>query len=140
MAFGSFWQGLYIAPMDTPPNKKAGGERQIAYQPAGEHAMEAAFVFPHEGSWYLFFSVGKCCGLDKNRPARGAEYRIMACKSKSPMGPFEDKSGKDCKQGGGVVVLPSHDWVYAPGGQGVYNDPKEGPVLYYHYGELSNWK
>lgn len=23
--------------------------------------------------------------------------------------------------------------MYAPGGQGVFNDPEFGPVLYYHY-------
>jgi len=133
MAFGSFWSDLYIVPMESPPTRKAGGDKQIAFQPSGEHAVEAAFVFPHEGSWYLFFSAGKCCGLDKSRPAKGAEYKIMVCRGKSPMGTFEDRSGRDCKQGGGTTLLPSHEWVYAPGGQGVYNDPKEGPVLYYHY-------
>lgn len=30
-------------------------------------------------------------------------------------------------------MLGSHGVVYGPGGQGVYNDPKLGPVLYYHY-------
>jgi len=134
MAFGSFWSDLYIAPVEFPP-KKSGGDRQIAFQPAGEHAMEAAFVFPHEGAYYLFYSAGKCCGLDKKRPGKGEEYKIMVCKSKSAMGPYTDKSGKDCKQGGGTTVLPSHGWLYAPGGQGIYDDKGLGPVLYYHYGE-----
>ncbi|KAF2430397.1 endo-alpha-1,5-arabinanase precursor [Tothia fuscella] len=133
MAWGSFWQDLFIAPMSNPPTKKAGGDKQIAYQPGGEHAVEAPYIFEHEGFWYLFYSAGKCCALDKQRPARGAEYKIMACRSKSVTGPYADQGGKDCKQGGGHTVLPSHDWVYAPGGQGVYKDPKEGPVVYYHY-------
>jgi arabinan endo-1,5-alpha-L-arabinosidase len=136
MAFGSFWQDLYIAPMSNPPTKKSGGDKQIAYQPAGEHAVEAAFVFEHDGWWYLFYSAGKCCGLDKNRPGKGQEYKIMVCRSKSPNGGYVDKGERSCNQGGGTTVLPSHDWVYAPGGQGVYKDPKEGPVLYYHYGEF----
>lgn len=135
MAFGSFWSDLYISPIDFPP-KKTGTEKQIAFQPTGQHAMEAAFVFSHEGSYYLFYSAGKCCALDKNRPAKGEEYKIMVCKSKSAMGPYTDKSGKDCKQGGGTTVLPSHGWVYAPGGQGVYQDKDLGPVLYYHYGKF----
>jgi arabinan endo-1,5-alpha-L-arabinosidase len=138
ITFGSFWQDLFIASVDGRPNiKKAGGEKQIAYQPGGEHAVEAPFIYEHDGFWYLFYSAGKCCGLDKNRPARGQEYKIMVCRSKSPTGGFEDKGGKDCRQGGGTVLLPSHDWVYAPGGQGVYKDPKEGPVVYYHYGKLN---
>lgn len=30
-------------------------------------------------------------------------------------------------------MLESHGVVYGPGGQGVYDDPSLGPVLYYHY-------
>ena len=61
-----------------------------------------------------------------------------------------DASGVACTDGGGTVVLESHDNVYGPGGQyvvslslltfmlanfyrGVYTDPSLGPVLYYHY-------
>jgi arabinan endo-1,5-alpha-L-arabinosidase len=44
-----------------------------------------------------------------------------------------DAAGASCLTGGGTIVLASHDNVYAPGGQGVYNDPVEGWVLYYHY-------
>jgi arabinan endo-1,5-alpha-L-arabinosidase len=135
ITFGSFWNDLFIAPIDGPSIKKAGGDKQIAFQPSGEHALEAPYIFDYEGNWYLVYSAGKCCGLDKNRPARGEEYKIMVCRSKSPTGKYVDKNGKDCTQGGGTVLLPSHDWVYAPGGQGVYLDPKEGPVVYYHYGK-----
>jgi arabinan endo-1,5-alpha-L-arabinosidase len=143
MTFGSFWQDLFIAPMTgggAGALSKSGGEKQIAYQPAGGHEIEAPFVFNHGGKNWLFYSAGKCCALDKNRPTKGAEYRIMVCVSKGgPAGPFVDKAGKSCTQGGGTLVLPSHNWVYAPGGQGVYDDPKEGPILYYHYGE-STWR
>ena len=122
MAFGSFWQDLYITSMQGPSGseaaiRRAGSDKQIAFQPAGEHAMEAAYIYKHDGAYYLFFSVGKCCGLDKKRPAKGAEYKIMVCKSSSggPSGPYADKSGKACTGGGGTTVLPSHNWVYAPG-------------------------
>jgi len=33
------------------------------------------------------------------------------------------------------VVLASHGTVYGPGGQGIYQDPTYGLVIYYHYGE-----
>jgi arabinan endo-1,5-alpha-L-arabinosidase len=140
MAFGSFWQDLYIASMSGGESglRKTGGDKQIAFQPSGEHAVEAAYIYKHDNTYWLIFSAGKCCGLDKKRPAKGAEYKIMACKStKGPEGPYVDKSGKRCTEGGGTTLLPSHDWVYAPGGQGVYTDPQHGPVLYYHYGRLS---
>ncbi|KAK2782003.1 hypothetical protein FQN53_000253 [Emmonsiellopsis sp. PD_33] len=35
--------------------------------------------------------------------------------------------------GSGTIVLESHDNVDGPGGQGVYNDPTLGPILYYHH-------
>ena len=61
----------------------------------------------------------------------------MVCRSTVPTGPFVDKRGKDCRQGGGELVLASHGDVYAPGGQGVvYDEGVKGVVLYYHYGEF----
>lgn len=44
-----------------------------------------------------------------------------------------DADGTSCLDHGGTLVLGSHDLVYGPGGQGVYDDPSRGPVLYYHY-------
>ncbi|KAK3078917.1 hypothetical protein LTS18_006297 [Coniosporium uncinatum] len=133
MSFGSFWGDLYQVPMASAGKSVGAAARQIVYQPAGEHAVEAAYLFANAGIYYLFFSAGKCCALDKNRPAAGQEYRVMVCRASSPAGPFTDKSGRSCRSGGGTVVLPSHGNVYAPGGQGVFRDPTLGPVLYYHY-------
>ncbi|KAF2669488.1 endo-1,5-alpha-L-arabinosidase [Microthyrium microscopicum] len=136
ITFGSFWTDLYIAPVSITEGRirKTGSDVQIAFQPSGEHAVEAPYIFKNGGKWWLFFSAGKCCALDKNRPARGQEYKILACVSNGgPTGPYVDRDGKNCKSGGGTAVLPSHDWVYAPGGQGVYDDPSMGPIIYYHY-------
>lgn len=33
------------------------------------------------------------------------------------------------------MVLAFHGWVYGPGGQGVYQDPTYGSVLYYNFGK-----
>lgn len=134
MSFGSFWGGLFTINMGNPPLKTSGAAvANIAFQPGGEHAQEAAFIAKHGNYHYLFFSVGKCCGFDGNRPAPGHEYKIQVCRSTSATGGFVDKSGKKCTEGGGTTVLESHGWVYGPGGQGVYYDPGLGPVLYYHF-------
>ncbi|KAF2192182.1 glycoside hydrolase family 43 protein [Zopfia rhizophila CBS 207.26] len=135
MNFGSFWGDLYQVQMQNPPTKVASGasSKNIAYIPSGDHAQEAAFLYKNGNYYYLFFSVGKCCGYDTNRPAAGQEYKIQVCRSSSATGNFVDKNGKKCAEGGGTTVLESHDWVYGPGGQGVYTDPSNGPVLYYHY-------
>ncbi|KAH7120015.1 endo-alpha-1,5-arabinanase precursor [Dendryphion nanum] len=134
MFFGSFWADLFQVKMANPPIKTAGGTTtQVAFKPEGTHAQEGPFVYKYGNYYYLFFSVGSCCGFDKNRPAKGAEYKIQVCRSSSATGGYVDKSGVKCTAGGGTTVLESHGNVYGPGGQGVFNDPSLGPVLYYHY-------
>ncbi|KAL2852562.1 putative arabinan endo-1,5-alpha-L-arabinosidase A [Aspergillus pseudodeflectus] len=133
MSFGSFWGNLYQAPMKNPPTSVAGASYNVAFEPEGAHAVEAAYLYKY-GSWYyLFYSEGSCCGYDANMPAAGEEYKIKACRSSSPTGGFVDANGVSCTAGGGTVVLESHDNVYGPGGQGIFTDPTLGPVLYYHY-------
>ncbi|KAH8711904.1 glycosyl hydrolase [Phaeosphaeriaceae sp. PMI808] len=135
MSFGSFWADLFSINMENPPVRTVSGASivPLAFKPEGEHAQEAAFIAKNGNYHYLFFSIGKCCGFDKNRPAAGQEYKIQVCRSTSATGGFVDKAGKKCTEGGGTTVLESHNWVYGPGGQGVYYDPSLGPVLYYHY-------
>jgi arabinan endo-1,5-alpha-L-arabinosidase len=138
LVFGSFGQGLYIADMENIPTRNIGSAQQMAYRAGG---VEAGFIFEYKKTWYLFFSAGSGVFLDKNRPPKGQEYQIMACKSRSSTGPYEDLQGRNCKQGGGTAILASHDWVYAPGSQGVFNDRIEGPVIYYSYSQwlLRSW-
>ncbi|KAL2133755.1 hypothetical protein VTI74DRAFT_1737 [Chaetomium olivicolor] len=131
MTFGSFWSDIHQVKMTSPPTNVNGAVSQVAF--TSDTAMEGPFVFKNGGFYYLFYSKGSCCGYDQNRPAPGKEYKIMVCRSSSPTGPFVDKNGVSCRSSGGTVVLESHDWVYGPGGQGVYQDPTYGPVLYYHY-------
>jgi arabinan endo-1,5-alpha-L-arabinosidase len=127
MTFGSFWQGIHR--VRVTPTQKNGDVYQVAYDPSNT-AMEGPNVFKYGSYYYLFFSKGQCCGYDKSRPASGKEYKIMVCRSTSAVGPFVDKSGNSCRNGGGTVVLASHNWVYGPGGQGVYQDPTYGPVSF----------
>ncbi|KAL7621036.1 hypothetical protein AAE478_008348 [Parahypoxylon ruwenzoriense] len=134
LTFGSFWKDIYQVAMRNPPKAVASGTNsyQLAYDPATT-AEEGAFVFKHGSYYYLFYSKGQCCGYDSNKPAAGGEYKIMVCRSSSATGGFVDTSGRACTNGGGTVVLESHGNVYGPGGQGVYDDPTYGPIIYYHY-------
>ncbi|KAI1503466.1 glycosyl hydrolase [Biscogniauxia marginata] len=134
LTFGSFWGDIYQVPMASTPTKVASGgsSTQISYDPVTT-AEEGAFIFKNGNYYYLFYSKGQCCGYDSNKPAAGAEYKIMVCRSTSATGGFVDASGKACTSGGGTVVLESHGNVYGPGGQGIYDDPTHGPILYYHY-------
>ena len=88
MNFGSFWNDIYQAQMKSPPTAVASSSYQIAYQPAGEHAVEGAYLYKYGSYYYLFFSEGKCCGYDSSRPATGEEYKIKACRSTTATGNF----------------------------------------------------
>jgi len=136
MNFGSFWSDLFQIEMTATPTKVAKAvtsATQIAFVPTSPQAQEGGFGYRYGNYYYLFFSVGSCCGYDTNRPAPGKEYKIQVCRSSNVSGLFVDKNGASCLQGGGTTVLESHDFVYGPGGQGIMNDPSLGPVIYYHY-------
>ncbi|KAL5354967.1 putative arabinan endo-1,5-alpha-L-arabinosidase A [Aspergillus floccosus] len=133
MSFGSFWGDIFQAPMNSAATKVASSSYNIAYDPSGTHAVEGAYLYKYGNYYYLFYSWGICCGYDTSRPAAGQEYKIKVCRSTSATGNFVDANGVACSNGGGTVVLESHDNVYGPGGQGVFTDPELGPVLYYHY-------
>lgn len=74
-------------------------------------------MFYYEDYYYLLRSSGICCNYDKTKPAKGAEYKILMCRSKSATGNFVDKAGTACTNGGGTILLGSHGTVYGPGGQ-----------------------
>ncbi|ODM14751.1 putative arabinan endo-1,5-alpha-L-arabinosidase A [Aspergillus cristatus] len=133
LTFGSFWQDIFQAPMNSAATKAASSSYNIAFDPNGEHAVEGAYLYKYGNYYYLFYSAGACCGYDTSRPADGDEYKIKVCRSSSATGDFVDATGTACTEGGGTVVLESHENVYGPGGQGVFTDPDLGPVLYYHY-------
>jgi arabinan endo-1,5-alpha-L-arabinosidase len=135
MMFGSYWKGIYQAQMKSTPTAASGSATQMVYSSDGE-VVEGAYMFKYGSYYYLFYSKGQCCGYDSSKPASGKEYRVLVCRSTSATSGFVDKSGTSCASGGGTAVLESHGYVYGPGGQGVYQDPTYGPVLYYHYGKV----
>ncbi|OTA99443.1 glycoside hydrolase family 43 protein [Hypoxylon sp. CI-4A] len=138
ISFGSFWDDIYQVKMGSTPSKVASGSSsaQIAFDSV-KTDEEGAFMYKNGDYYYLFFSKGKCCGYDASRPAAGDEYKIRVCRSTSATGGFVDAAGTACTRSGGTVVLETHDNVYGPGGQGVYNDPTHGPILYYHYVDIT---
>jgi len=138
VSWGSYWGDIYQSQVAIDGGNVSVSEtsHQIAYDPADSHKVEGSFIWPHERYYYLFLSVGDCCTYDP-RPPPGNEYHVKVCRSSRPTGPFTDKSGVSCTEGGGTTVLASHDNVYAPGGEGVFHDPEHGDVFYYHYRESS---
>ena len=142
MTFGSFWDDIHQIRMLDPATPMPGAvPQQVAYTAEGAHPLEGSFQFwwPIQGVpyYYLFVSRGACCNEPPNLAPPGQEYQVIVCRSLQPTGPFVDRQGRDCREGGGELILASQGDVYAPGGEGVYYDPDlNSPVLYYHYGEF----
>ena len=141
LTFGSYWDGIFqtelnsdlpSGPLSTLANAPIN---HLAMNVTWPHYIEGAYLYPSNGYYYLFFSSGLCCGYDNALPPPGEEYKIMVCRSESPSGFFTDANGVDCLQSGGTEILASHDFVYGPGGQSVYDVPGVGPVLVYHYAD-----
>lgn len=82
--FGSFWGDIFQVKMANPPKATStSASYNIAYIPSGSHAQEGSFMYKYGSYYYLFFSVGQCCGYDTSKPAAGGEYKIQVCRSSS---------------------------------------------------------
>ena len=111
VVWGSFWDGIQMAPLDDTMHILSGYKPQTIarrYAPgsepdepnptskfAGPNAIEAPFIFKHNGMYYLFVAWDYCC--------RGSlsNYRVAVGRSLSVSGPYQDRSGKDMRLGGG---------------------------------------
>ncbi|KAJ5621447.1 hypothetical protein N7528_006230 [Penicillium herquei] len=137
LQFGSFWDDIYQVEMNSEATAASGSSYNIAYDPSSTHPEEGSYMYQYGDYYYLFYSWGICCDYDTDLPASGEEYHIKVCRSTSATGDFVDADGTACTDGGGTIVLESHGDVYGPGGQGVYDDPTYGSVLYYAYTNIN---
>lgn len=130
MTWGSFWDGIQLAPMDTTMHLTANpitiarryqkGDPNAADNPtskyAGKNAIEAPFIFKHGGYYYLFVSWDYCCRGSKSN------YRVAVGRSKKISGPYLDKKGQDMLLGGGTIFLEGDKKEYeATGHCSVYD-------------------
>ncbi|MBR0037599.1 MAG: family 43 glycosylhydrolase [Bacteroidales bacterium] len=113
LVWGSFWDGIQLARLDstmhlaskpvTLARRHRLGDPDAAENPtskfAGRNAIEAPFIFKHDGYYYLFVSWDYCC--------RGAKsnYRVAVGRSKNVGGPYLDRTGKEMLEGGGTLFL-----------------------------------
>jgi arabinan endo-1,5-alpha-L-arabinosidase len=83
---------------------------------AGPNAIEAPFIFKHDGWYYLFVSWDYCCQGAKSN------YRVAVGRSRSVEGPYLDPEGKDMRDGGGKIFLEGDKKEYeAVGHCAAYN-------------------
>jgi arabinan endo-1,5-alpha-L-arabinosidase len=79
--------------------------------------VEAAWVLPHAGWYYLMYSVGDCCSEQAN-------YTVFAARSRSPLGPFQ--------QDGDNPILSRDVRFWAPGSVATVRDDAGNDWLIYH--------
>jgi arabinan endo-1,5-alpha-L-arabinosidase len=131
LTFGSFWGGIYqleLNPTTGKPLSSSPTLIHLAQRPVANDPIEGPHVVRHGAYYYLFASFDYCCqGVNST-------YSIRVGRSRYPNGPYVDASGVKMLNGGGTIVLASHDRVIGPGGQSVVHDDARGQdLLVYHY-------
>ena len=145
LVWGSFWDGIQIVRLDTTmhiavsqqprtiarrynlSNRNAKAALPINPNPpknptsdyAGPNAIEAPFVFKHDGWYYLFVSWDYCCQGSKSN------YRVAVGRSKTVDGPYLDSKGIDMCYGGGNLFLEGDKKEYEAAGH----------CAVYHFGD-----
>lgn len=128
LSFGSFWTGIKMVQIDPATGKQLAGSttRYSIARRSSPDPLEAGYIYPHGGYYYLFTSFDYCCR------GTSSTYRIMVSRATSPTGPYVDANGVSANAGGGTQILATHGYVIGPGGQTVMHD-SDGDVLVYHY-------
>ena len=136
LVWGSFWDGIQLARLDTTMHiakgekprtiarrynlnsKDAKAALPIIPNPpknptsdfAGPNAIEAPFIFKHDGWYYLFVSWDYCCQGSKSN------YRVAVGRSRTVDGPYLDRKGIDMRYGGGNHFLEGDKTNYEAAG------------------------
>jgi beta-xylosidase len=112
MVFGSFWSGIKLIELDAKTGQRvAPGAAPVGL--AESRTIEAAFLYRHDGHYYLFVNHGICC--------RGiaSTYNIRVGRSDTITGPYVDREGKPMLDGGGTVVAETDGPFIGPGHAGI---------------------
>lgn len=118
MAFGSFWGGIQLVPLEFPSGKPPAGAEPvtIAHRGTAVNAIEAPALLHRDGWYYLFVSFDSCC------QGTASTYNINVGRSRDPQGPYLDADGTALTDGGGTLLLESEGTRIGPGGQSVSGD------------------
>ena len=145
MVYGSFNRdGIMITELDSVSGKPKNATRtSIANSWTGGTAYgegEGGAMVYNDGYYYLFYDKGGCCA------GIASTYYVVMGRSRSPKGPFMDKSGKamrrvGAKSGGTIVFkhndsLGEDDRYYGPGHIGIYQENGTHYVTFHYYDPL----
>ncbi|TWT75652.1 Intracellular endo-alpha-(1-_5)-L-arabinanase [Posidoniimonas polymericola] len=125
MAFGSYWQGLYLVELDpaTGLSLKGADKTRLAWA----EMIEAPTLIKRDGVYFLFVNHGLCC--------RGVEstYRILVGRSEAVTGPYLDRDGTPLLEGGGTLVLETLGRRIGPGHVAMVQDGEQRRFGFHYY-------
>jgi len=131
MAFGSFWNGLFIVELNPATGLRIAPESPM-HQVARDTEIEAATLYKKDGYYYLFFDRGLCCRGVKST------YRIVVGRSRAVTGPYLDDQGRDLNDGGGRAFLGATGDFIGPGHAGLLRDAAGVEWVSVHFYDGSN--
>ena len=124
--FGSYFGGVFARELSADGlSSDPGSERRIAI----DNRYEGTFVVKHDGWYYFMGSATNCC----NGPLTG--YAVFAARSRSPLGPFVDQSGRsilDSRVGGTPMLFQNGNRWVGTGHNAVVTDFSGRDWVYYH--------
>ncbi|KAF9463022.1 glycoside hydrolase family 43 protein [Collybia nuda] len=127
LSLGSFWTGIKLQTLSSSTGKPSSTVvTALAQRTANGGAIEASAIFKVDSFYYLFTSWDNCC------QGTSSTYNIRVGRSTSATGGFVDQAGVALVNGGGTLVLGTHDSIIGPGGQDLMSD-NDGVLLIYHY-------
>jgi arabinan endo-1,5-alpha-L-arabinosidase len=130
LTFGSYWNGIYIVPLDPKTGKRSQPDTAPKHL-AKNSSIEASTLYRRGEYYYLFVNWGSCCQGVKST------YNIRVGRGKSPTGPFYDHEGLDLAEGGGTLFLDKEGKYFGPGHISIF--AKDGQDFFsFHYYDSEN--
>lgn len=115
LTFGSFWSGIKMIQLDPRTGKRIDPGSPILSL-AHYDSIEASYLYQQGGCYFLFVNWGLCCR------GTNSTYSIRVGRSKSVVGPYLDREGKDMLHGGGTLFLGTTRPYVGPGHAGIIVD------------------
>jgi arabinan endo-1,5-alpha-L-arabinosidase len=131
LSIGSFGRGgIKLVKLDRGTGKPTTDPVTIAAgRPVGP---EAPYLHYRDGTYYLFLNDGFCC------QGMNSTYQILIGRSKTIIGPYLDREGKDLAQGGGSPFLITAGEEIGPGHAGILSENGIDHLTYHYYGSRTN--
>jgi arabinan endo-1,5-alpha-L-arabinosidase len=141
MVYGSFNRGgIMITEVDSISGKPIGAKTSIANSWTGGNTYgegEGGAMFYRNGYYYLVYNKGGCCS------GIASTYYMVIGRSKSPTGPFLDKTNRrlkvDGSKSGGTVFFKHdddkglEDRYYGPGHFGLFQENGSDYISFHYY-------